>query len=57
MKKLIYIIPAEFMDDSDGVTKKAKQQVRAFANNGYAVDVASYNEEKIMIYEYRKNRK
>ena len=56
MKKLLYIIPTEFFDNSDGVTKKAKQQLRAFEKNGYKVYVASYDGNKIVYCVYENGK-
>lgn len=53
MKRLLYIAPTEFYNESDGVTKKIKQQIIAFSHNGYEVDVASYNKNNIIICDYQ----
>lgn len=50
----MYIIPTVFFDESDGVTKKAKQQIAAFTHNGYDVDVVSYDNTDIVFCEYRE---
>ena len=49
MKKLFFYTNAKLYDESAGITKKVKSQVKAFASLGYDVEYTAYGKDGLIL--------